>query len=322
LIIGQRQNDLPVFQDIDLDVTSDSPLILKTYPPFHLGLTVRVLRRLPVNAIDRWDGATYTRVLPYGNTAFQVHVRQRRVGQPTLEVVVNGAPASAARNLYVTSMLEKLLGLKVELSSFYRKALRDKEFGPTARRFAGFRPPRFPSVFEAAINGISCQQLSLRVGISLLNKLSEQHGVATGGHHAFPRPEDLANAGSGKLKRLGYSSQKEQYILTISRAVSEGRLDLDGLAALNDHEAMEALLKIHGIGRWTAEYILLRGLGRLNVIPAGDIGIRNNLQRRLGLDHRPDADEVRSMLSRWHPYTGLMYFYFLLDYLQERSAIK
>lgn len=298
-------------------------MTLHPSPPFRLDLTVWVLRRLPINAMDRWDGTIYSRVLPYRDTAIQVQVRQKgTVDQPSLEVVTTGARAGPARNSYVTSVLEKLLGLNIDLSAFYGKALRDKDFEPTAKQFMGFRPPRFPSAFEAAINGISCQQLSLSVGINLLNKISRRYGVAIGDHHAFPRPEDLARAGPGELKSLGYSTGKTEYILSISGAISEGRLDLEGLSALDDEEALETLLRIHGVGRWTAEYILLRGLGRLNVIPAGDRGIQNKLQRRLGLDQRPDADEVRSMLSRWRPYTGLMYFYFLLDYLQERSMLQ
>lgn len=297
-------------------------MILHASPPFRLDLTVWVLRRLAANAMDRWDGRTYARVLAYGNTALRVQVRQSGpVERPALEVIIEGGRSSEARNSYVTSVLEKLLGLHVDLSAFYRKALRDKEFGPIAKRFMGFRPPRFSSVFEAAVNGISCQQLSLNVGIQLLNRLSERYGRALGDHHSFPQPEDLASAGAEELQSLGYSSRKAEYILSISRAVSEGRLDPEGLAALEDQKALDTLLEIHGVGRWTAEYILLRGLGRLNVLPAGDAGIQNKLQRRLGLDHRPGADEVRSMLSRWKPYTGLMYFYFILDYLQERSVV-
>ena len=71
-----------------------------------------------------------------------------------------------------------MLGLQVDLNGFYRFASRQAKLGPLARRFRGMRPPRFPSVFEAFVNATACQQMSLTVGILLLNRLAEMCGVA------------------------------------------------------------------------------------------------------------------------------------------------
>lgn len=297
-------------------------LILRPPAPFRLDLTVWVLRRLPTNVMDRWDDSTYTRAAVFEDTVFQVHVRQKGpADRPELEVSLSGARSSASRVSFVTRFLERILGLGVDLGPFYERALHDPELGPVAGRFLGFRPPRFPSAFEAAVNGISCQQLSLHVGIQLLNRLCERYGPESGGCYAFPRPQDLASVKIDELKRLGYSSRKAEYILHIARGGADGKMDLDRLASQDDERVMETLLKIPGVGSWTAEYIMLRGLGRLNSLPAGDVGLQNNLKRRLALNHRPDAPEVRKRLSKWAPYMGLMYFYFLLDYLCERGML-
>jgi DNA-3-methyladenine glycosylase II len=79
---------------------------------------------------------------------------------------------------------------------------------------------------------------------------------------------------------------------------------------------------LHGIGRWSAEYILLRGLGRLHVFPGDDVGARNNLARWLGLKPPLDYDAVGRALSRWQPYAGMVYFHLLLDRLEAAGALR
>ena len=133
------------------------------------------------------------------------------------------------------------------------------------------KPPRFASVFEGLINAIACQQLTLTVGIRLLNRLARACGTGFDGGgvvaHAFPRPEDLVNVSPATLRALGFSRQKGRAILELARSVAEGTLDLELLSALPDEAAVARLRELRGVGRWTAEYVLLRGLGRVHVFP-------------------------------------------------------
>jgi hypothetical protein len=99
--------------------------------------------------------------------------------------------------------------------------------------------------------------------------------------------------------------------------LAEGLLDLEGLAKLGDDEAVERLAAFRGVGRSTAEYVLLRGLGRTHIFPGDDVGARNNLQRWLGLNKPLDYERVREVLSGWGDFAGLLYFHLLLDRLVE-----
>src|SRR5215469_4242823 len=167
---------------------------LKPATPFRLDLTVWVLRRLPGNAMDRWDGHTYRRVVSVGQTAVAMEVVQ--VGPPEqrrLRVTVGGRTSEARRSA-ATAILRRVLGLDVDLAPFYEIARRDRRLDSLVRPFVCFRPPRLPTVFEALLNGIACQQLSLNVGIQLLNRLCAAYAPASGDQHAFPRPQDLAAA--------------------------------------------------------------------------------------------------------------------------------
>jgi DNA-3-methyladenine glycosylase II len=124
-----------------------------------------------------------------------------------------------------------------------------------------------------------------------------------------------------RLKRLKFSRQKARALLELSDAVVEGEMNLEGLALLDDEAAVARLLQLWGVGRWTAEYALLRGLGRLHVFPGDDVGARNNLQRWLRLKKPLDYEGVHRTLIQWKPYAGLIYFHLLLDRLAEAGMI-
>jgi DNA-3-methyladenine glycosylase II len=219
-----------------------------------------------------------------------------------------------------------MLGLQVDLKGFYRSAAKDARLAILARCFRGLKPPRFPSLLEALVNGIACQQFTLASGIQLLNRLSENFGpslIGTGIRaHAFPRSEDLATLKPEVLRSLGFNRQKTRAIIELSRAIAEGNLDLEGLASLDDESAVERLSGLHGVGRWTAEYVLLRGLGRVQIFPGDDVGARNNLQQWLGLKKPLDYNGVRRLLAKWKPYAGIIYFHMLLYRLNEAGLLS
>jgi DNA-3-methyladenine glycosylase II len=301
---------------------------LKPVSPFRLDLTVWTLRRRPDNVVDRWDGTTYRRVLPLPAGPVEVAVTQVTSPEAArLKVAVAGQPVSAAVRVAVTTALERLLGLRIDLTEFYEFAARDRRLGPLAQRFKGMKPPRFATAFEGVINAMACQQLTLTLGIRLLNRLAVAFGTTFGegneAVHAFPRPMDLARIGPAALRRIGFSRQKGRAMIELARSITEGRLNfLEGLAELPDEAAVERLRGLRGVGRWTGEYVLLRGLGRTHIFPGDDVGARNNLQRWLHLPGPLDYEGVRRTLAGWQSHGGLIYFHLLLDRLEEAGHLQ
>jgi DNA-3-methyladenine glycosylase II len=141
------------------------------------------------------------------------------------------------------------------------------------------------------------------------------------GMRAFPGPEVLASADPGDVKRLGFSHAKARAIVDAARAIASGDLDLEGLDPLEDAAAIERLTRLRGVGRWTAEYVLLRGLGRLHVFPGDDVGAHNKLRRLFDIDTALDYDAVKRLLRPWHPYAGVVYFHLLLYSLTESGVV-
>ena len=289
--------------------------------PLRLDLTVWALRRRSHNTIDVWDGTTYTRTLVVDGVPVQVAVRQGHAGNPEqtrldVEVRGRGKAPSEAGVAEVRSTIERMLGLNVDLVGFYELAASDQGLVALAQRFLGMRPPRFVSVFEALVNAVACQQLSLTVGIHLLDRVAAAYGPEVafrGATPGFPTTERLAAAEPSQLHRLGFSLAKARTIIGLARGVCSEDLDLEALEQADDEHAVSTLLSLPGIGRWSAEYVLLRGLGRLGVLPGDDVGARNNLRRRFELPASAGYDDVAALARSWWPYGGLVYFHLLLD---------
>ena len=115
---------------------------------------------------------------------------------------------------------------------------------------------------------------------------------------------------------------KARTIVEVARAIVAGDLDLDALGGLDDRAAMERLMRLRGVGRWTAEYVMLRGLGRLEIFPGDDVGAHNSLSRHFAIDTPLDYESVQRLVARWHPYAGMVYFHLLLDSLSRSGFVS
>ncbi|HJQ13151.1 MAG TPA: hypothetical protein VJ830_00270 [Anaerolineales bacterium] len=308
-------------------MSAQTSFVLEPTPPFRLDLTAWTLRRRPDNMMDRWDGQTYRRVLIEDGNPFEIAVTQfEPSGMPRLHVSLIGEAAGSHVKAYAIAAVERLLGIHVDLTEFYRFCEKDEALRFPANQFRGLKPPRFPTYFETLVNAIACQQITLTVGIRLLNRLTEACGLTIetekGSFHAFPRPQQLANMDIEKLREMGFSYRKACYLTGLAQAVIEGQFDLEEIEQLDDQKAVNRLCTLKGVGRWTAEYFLLRGLGRIHIFPGDDVGARNNLQRWLRLSEPMDYDKVHKSLRQWDAYGGLIYFHLLLKSLTEKGIIE
>lgn len=300
---------------------------LRPLPPFSLKLTVWALRRRPNNEVDRWDGRNYSRIFAFEDTAVKVSVSQEGcLNKPKLHVVVVGEISdSQTIKSRISAMLEKMFSLRKDLREFYSLSSGDKRLRALVEQFTGVKPPRFPTLFEALVNAFSGQQISLDLGIVLLNRLSHSYGVAFMENdrdlRAFPRPKDLAVLSAEDLRKLGLSRNKGMAIIELSKGIINRNVEIENLEKISNTEIAQYLSRIRGVGRWSSEYVLLRGLGRINMFPGDDVGAQRNLQDFMGLDKRPDYEQIKRITSRWQPYAGFVYFHFLLDKLKTKGYL-
>jgi DNA-3-methyladenine glycosylase II len=293
---------------------------LRPQPPFRLDLTVWTLRRRAQNVTDRWDGRCYRRTLLVEGEPLELAVTQLGAASaPRLEAVLSGPRVGPAAESDARSTLARLLGLDVDLSSFYARADRDSLLAALAERYRGVKPPRFPTIFESLLNAVACQQLSLAAGLTLLNRLAVAAGAPGGTQPPFPAPADVLGLSRSALRALGFSERKAQTILELADAAAAGELELEVFEELDDRAVVDALVQRRGIGRWSADYVLLRGLGRLHVFPRGDSGALAGLRRFLAGTEL--ADDPDAALARWAPDAGLVYFHLLLRGLAQQVRV-
>ena len=295
--------------------------------PFRLDLTVWALRRRPGNRIDHWDGTTYSRVLVLdGHPVNSMVSQQDPMTHPRLRVTAASPVPLADLEARVSLILQRMLGSAADVSGFYALAQHNPEISALAEWFRGLKPPRFPTLFEAFLNAFACQQVSLEAGLLLLNRLAERYGLSWTGDQgtvcAFPGPEHLVNTSEEQLRALGWSRQKARAVLELAHLLAEKPHTFARLESMNNEDVCQALLPLRGVGRWTAEYVLLRGLGRIETFPGDDVGAQKNLQRIFSLEQRPTYEHIKTLTARWGPYAGFVYFHLLLDRLAQKGLLS
>lgn len=299
---------------------------LNPVAPFDLRFTAWALRRRPDNIIDRWDGESYWRVMVHDRKPVEVEVTQKGTSdKPILHVTATAETIGRDLKSALTRTLERMLGLRIDLSAFYGFAKGDPKLHELSQRFVGLKPPRFPNLFEALVNAFACQQLTLIVGILLLNRLAVKCGLPfkkmDSTVYTFPQPDRVARLRPGTFRKMGFSRQKARALTELSQMVTRKSLDLESIETLSDEAALERLHQLRGVGRWTAEYILLRGMGRTALFPGDDVGAQNKLRLVLNLRKPLDYEGVRRILNRWQPFGGFVYFHLLLAGLQAEGNL-
>ncbi|NLD80966.1 MAG: DNA-3-methyladenine glycosylase 2 [Smithella sp.] len=302
-------------------------LTIPAVEPFKLEFTIWALRRRKTNIVDWWDEERYSRVLVFDDQPVRMIITQEGTNRaPNLGLtLISQKGLSLSTQTEALLIVGKMLGLTIDLHPFYKHAARNKFLRDLVRVFRGVKPPCFPSLFEALVNSISCQQVSLDVGILMMNRLAKRFGVKfeIDGlvQYAFPRTEDLENATEADIKDLGYSAQKARSIKELAQTFPRHDTTSNCLTKLDNEQIVQFLTTFRGIGRWSAQYTLLRGLGRLDIFPGDDVGAKNNLQRLFHLAEKPDYEEINKLTSPWHPYEGLVYYHLLLEKLNRNGVI-
>jgi DNA-3-methyladenine glycosylase II len=295
--------------------------------PYSLALTAARYARFP-EAVDLFDGKTYRRLLFAGRRRALLTVTQE--GSPS-KAVLNATLDGDAADRAVAALARRVIGVAlaadVDVRAFYRAHRGDPVVGAAIRDFPGLRPAGVPSLFEAAVTAILAQQVNLRFAYDIRRELSLAFGrrARLGGaiRVGFPEPSALAAPAPRQLRRFRLSRSKAAAIHALSTAFADGAIREEELAAMPDEEAIARLTRLHGIGRWTAEIALMRGLGRMDIFPAGDLGVIKYVARGL-LNRTANAkeSEMRAFAERWRPHRTLALVYAYAELYRRRESVS
>jgi len=170
-----------------------------------------------------------------------------------------------------------------------------------ARGVIEFNPEGEP--FESLVESILSQQLAGSAASAIIRKV---RGLFPDGQLEAKRIQRIDGA---KLRAAGVSPQKLTYLKDLAARVVDGRLDLGALTSMPDEEIIDVLDEVKGIGPWTVHMFLIFTLGRPNVLPVDDYGIRMSVQRIYGLSELPKKAAIEKLAKKWHPYSTVASLY-------------
>jgi DNA-3-methyladenine glycosylase II len=159
--------------------------------------------------------------------------------------------------------------------------------------------------FQSLVRAIIFQQLAGRAALAIYERF-----VKVIGHGRFPTPAQVIAAPDEDMRRAGLSRGKMAYIRDLARHVLDRSLNFRRFARMKDEEIITDLVRVRGIGRWTAEMFLMFNLHRPDVLPVADLGFRSAVAKAYGLSQLPAAKELQSMGERWRPYRSAAVWYF------------
>jgi DNA-3-methyladenine glycosylase II len=187
-----------------------------------------------------------------------------------------------------------------------RRALmrRDPVLAPIIKKHRSRSPLDSPVMdpFTALMRTITAQQISTKAAATIFGRLA---GLLP----ASATPDALLALSDAQLRQAGLSRQKSSYLRDLATKVSNGELPVHSLHELTDDEVIEAIVKVKGLGRWSAEMFLMFRLRRPDVLPVDDLGIVTAIQRAYGLRKRPDAKRIRKIGEAWRPYRTVACWY-------------
>ncbi len=296
--------------------------------PYSFDLTAARFGRFDSEIVDLLNGKQYRRLLTAGRQLALATVTDvGTVSKPRLAVELRSPSKAPLQQAAFEAQVRHLLCTDLDLRPFYRMARDNDLLAPAVKRFRGLRLAASPTLFEALVGAVLSQQVNLTFAHSIKRELVESFGRKwrVGGHTywAFPEPRRFAEQSVEALRPFRLSNAKAGALIRLGDAFASSTpfpappAELD---SLSDDDLIARLTVLKGIGRWTAETALVRGLIRPDVFPAGDLAVVKYLaQSLLGKTEKASEAEMRAFAERWRPYRGLALVYCYAEMGRRRS---
>jgi DNA-3-methyladenine glycosylase II len=245
------------------------------------------------------------------------------VETPALEIdLKTSAKLTAEQTRKAAKTVKALFNLDFELKQFYKEVKNDAIMASITKKLYGLKSPTTQFAFEALVDSIVEQQISLKVANTFERRIVKKWGqtliLNDETYYAYPTPKELAAASQQELRAVGLSERKAEYVRNAASLILEGKLDLEALKAReNADEIIEELDKVKGVGVWTAELTMLRGMRKLEAIPADDLGLRRTIAHFYCDNHQINSRQAREIAENWGTWKGLAAYYLIVAEIVE-----
>lgn len=293
---------------------------LRPTAPYSVPLALSYLASSPssvLEEVDR-DSGTCTRALRVNGVDLLLTLRDTgTLDDPRIDVVVRGGNLTPGLIDKATRAVRRIFQLDTDPEPFFSMAQKDAVLGPLIAELPGVRPFLVADPYEALIFAIVGQQVNIafarRMKLALVERFGSHIELGDVEVLLLPDPERIAALDPSELLALQFSGQKASYLIELSSSIAAGDLDLTAIGTLPLEDAVSELTRYRGVGRWTAEYVLMRGLGFQDCLPAGDLGLRKIIGLAYGLNRTANEAEVRQIAERWTGWRGWAAFIWWLE---------
>ena len=254
---------------------------------------------------DNLDSGVYRRLLDlYGRLALASVRSTGSVVSPELMLELHGEGLTGADGERAATQVRWMLGTGQELAPFYALTESDPAMSGLVGQFRGLHLPRTATLFEALTLAILGQQISASVARMMRTLLIERFGARAEfdgvSYYAFPRPEAILESSPEELRGLKLTQRKSEYVYGLAAAAMEP--GWKEIGELPDDEFVRRLTLLRGVGNWTAQWALVRGLARPDALPLGDLALRRGVSRLLREGEPVTDADVEQLAERWRPW--------------------
>jgi DNA-3-methyladenine glycosylase II len=284
---------------------------------FSYDLCLSFLKRSPREVLHKIENEKVIKALLVDGhpIIFQIHADESTLHVNFLNhssrlTDANGLTASAKE--YVSNYIREWFDMETDLKPFYALTHKDELLKDLVKKFHGYRIIGQPDLFESLIWAVLGQQINLQFAYTLKQRFVQQFGerIAFAGvdHYLFPEPKLVATLGDDDLLPLQFSRQKSKYVKLIGEAFANGIVSKEKLKQLSFEDAKTELMKIKGIGNWTANYALMKTFRYPNAFPLEDAGVHNAIKNLRGMKKKPSLNQVKRIFKNykgWEAYATL-----------------
>ncbi|MEA0562673.1 DNA-3-methyladenine glycosylase family protein [Lysinibacillus irui] len=254
-----------------------------------------------------------TKVIAIGEIRSLVQINVINNKQMNVHFLNDSRPIEKWKREEVVNYIYEWFDLNNDLTSFFEMAKTDPLLKMPAQKFYGLRVIGIPDLFEALCWGVLGQQINLSFAYSLKRQFVEKYGdsVEWNGkkYWVFPSYEQIAQLTPTDLADIKMTVKKSEYIIGIAKLMADGALSREQLMNMSFKDAEKSLLKIRGIGPWTANYVLMRCLRFQTAFPIDDVGLINSIKLIRNMDRKPTKDEIVELSCPWKNWESYATFY-------------
>ena len=303
------------FPDFPVDKWDDrgSSAYLRVPQEFDFAKCLGFLDRSPKEPCHLIRKNTLYKVIKLEDDPILLKIRQ--VNKKFLLIEFRTKPPKKSIRAKVAKYVWDWFDLETNLKPFYQMAKKDPVLKITAAKYYGLRIVSISDLFEALCWAIMGQQINLNFAYMLKKRFVESFGerfcIEDRIFYLFPTPELIADQSVNSLRQLQFTEKKSMYVIELAKKIKDGTLSKRCLLQKDSFEsAKKELMQLHGVGKWTAEYVCLRCLKDPAAFPVDDVGLQNAIKQQLGLKEKPSTTEIYKFSGRWQNWQAYATFYF------------